>query len=140
MRKELLLLPVLVILAGFTAESSAQVYTGGNIGLHIDDRGTYADVAPVLGYRKGIFDFGVSPFFSYRDYKDMPERYSYGNRLFTQITFIPGVFAHGEFEVSNIETSGGDRKWIPACRWAEDTGTISPTVQGHTAWYSTMCF
>ncbi len=112
MKKKLILLPVLITIAALSAEISAQVYTGGNIGLHIDDRSTYADIAPVLGYRQGIFDFGISPFFSYRDYHELAERYSYGNRIFTQITFIPGVFAHGELEVTNIETSAGDRKWI----------------------------
>ncbi len=98
-------------------ESSAQVYTGGSIGMHYED-GFYIDAAPLLGYRYGILDAGISPFYSYREYEKKPSTYAYGNRIFAQITFIPNVFVHGEFEVSNVATSviGTDgkrqRKWI----------------------------
>ena len=94
-----------------------QIYTGGSLGIHYE-RTAYADVAPLLGYRTGILDVGISPFFSYREVKDLPDRYSYGNRIFMQITFIRNVYVHAEFEVSNIATSviGADgnrqRKWI----------------------------
>ncbi len=91
-------------------ESQAQLYTGGSVGLHYRD-GFYMDASPLIGYRFGKIDAGVSPFFSYREYSDKSSKYSYGNRLFTQFTIIPNVFLHGEFEASNIEVAG-DRKWI----------------------------
>ncbi len=111
--KKILLISILVTaLSGMHNTLNAQMYTGGNLGIHYDAKGYYIDVAPLLGYRQGIVDFGVSPFFSFRDHKDRDSRYSYGNRVFTQVTFIPNVFAHAEFEVTNIEAAGGDRKWI----------------------------
>lgn len=88
----------------------AQVFTGGSVGVNYD-RGLYIDAAPVAGYRMGIVDLGVSPFFSYRDHRDRDSRYSYGGRLFTQVSPVPGVFGHAEFEMTNIE-HGDDRKWI----------------------------
>ena len=111
-----LILSAFLLLTG-VHEGKAQLYTGGNIGLHYDD-GVYVDAAPLLGYRYGILDVGISPFYSYREYRNQPSRSAFGNRLFTQVTFIPNVFVHGEFEVSNIATSvtGTDgkreRKWI----------------------------
>jgi hypothetical protein len=96
---------------------SAQVYTGGSLGVHYED-GIYVDASPLFGYRQGILDLGVAPFYAYREYDNRPSRYSYGNRIFMQLTFIPNVFAHAEFEVSNISTGviGADgrqeRKWI----------------------------
>lgn len=111
MKKSFLLIIVVIFLSGSFNEGKAQMYTGGSLGIHYDTNGYYVDIAPLLGYRYGIMDVGLSPFFSYRNYKDRPNRYAYGNRVFSQITFIPNVFAHGEFEVSNIEVAG-DRKWI----------------------------
>jgi hypothetical protein len=111
----LILLPAILLYAG--RDTSAQVYTGGSIGMHYD-AGLYADISPMLGYRYGILDAGVAPFYSYREYENRPARYSYGNRIFMQLTFFRNVFAHGEYEVSNISTStnGPDgkplRKWI----------------------------
>jgi len=94
-------------------ESQAQVYAGGNIGFHYKD-GTYLDVAPLIGYRYNKLDIGISPFLSYRDRRNQDPRYTYGNRTFAQITFMPNVFVHAEFDVSNIERADGSRKWINA--------------------------
>ena len=114
--KNLLVLITIILFSGYYT-SSAQVFTGGSIGMHYDD-GFYIDAAPMLGYRAGILDVGVSPFYSYREYETRPSSYAYGNRIFMQLTFIPNVFIHGEFEASNVATSviGPDgkreRKWI----------------------------
>ncbi len=101
---------VIVVMFLITETSYAQVFTGGSMGMHYD-RGYYLEASPVVGYRMGILDFGVSPFFSYRDHRDRDARYSYGNRLFAQVSPIPEVFGHAEFEMTNIE-HGDDRKWI----------------------------
>ncbi len=102
---------ILVICGCYT--SNAQVYTGGSFGAHIDNKGYYVDIAPLLGYRYGIMDVGISPFYSYRNNKDSENRYSYGSRVFTQVTIIRNVYAHAEFEAANIDVPGDDdRKWI----------------------------
>ncbi len=112
-----LLLLITVIFCIDYYKVSAQVYTGGSIGVHYD-KVLYIDVAPLLGYRVGILDAGISPFYSYREYRTRPSSYAYGNRIFMQLTFMPNVFIHGEFEASNVATSeiGPDgrrvRKWI----------------------------
>ncbi len=117
MKKTSFLILTYVLFFSLFPEVNSQVYTGGSIGMHYDD-GVYIDAAPLLGYRYGILDAGISPFYSYREYEKKPSTYAYGNRIFTQITFIPNVFVHGEFEVSNIASSviGPDgkreRKWI----------------------------
>ncbi len=102
---------LLVVMTFFLVnDSHAQVFTGGSVGVHYD-RGYYIDAAPVIGYTMGIVDLGVSPFFSFRDHRDRDSRYSYGGRLFTQVSPVPEVFGHAEFEMTNIE-HGDDRKWI----------------------------
>ncbi len=101
---------VIIIMLLMTETNHAQVFTGGSVGVHYD-RGYYIDAAPVVGYRMGVIDLGVSPFFSYRNHRDRDARYSYGGRLFTQVSPIPEVFGHAEFEMTNIE-HGDDRKWI----------------------------
>ncbi len=93
-----------------TDSSQAQVFTGGSVGVHYS-RGYYIEASPIIGYRMGIVDVGISPFFSYREYRDRDNRYSYGNRIFTQVSPVPQVFGHAEFEMTNIE-HGGERKWI----------------------------
>ena len=102
----------------FSLQAHGQVYTGGSFGVHFENGNYYVDAAPLLGYRYKMIDMGISPFFAYREYKDRPDAWSFGNRVFAQVTFMPNVFAHAEFEVSNIETNviGSDgkreRKWI----------------------------
>ncbi len=105
----LLLTTMILSLASF--ETSGQTYTGGSIGIHFD-RGYYVDASPILGYRAGRLDVGISPFFAYRKYESGSERYSYGGRVFSQVTLYHQVFVHGELEVTNVETAIGDRKWI----------------------------
>ncbi len=106
------------LISGSFFQVHAQVYTGGSVGLHFDTGDYYIDVSPMVGYRHGIFDHGIAPFFSYRDERNRSGRYSYGNRFFTQITFMRDVFIHGEFEASNVETTAvgpdgkKERKWI----------------------------
>jgi len=103
----------ILVITSFTILSfklQGQIYTGGSVGVHFEN-GYYAEAAPVVGYRYRIVDIGVSPFFSYRERQNQPDFYSYGNRIYTQITFIPQVFGHAEFEVTNIEAAGR-RKWI----------------------------
>ncbi len=111
MQKILFITVSAFVLTGFFNESKSQLYTGGSIGYHFTSNSQYFDASPLIGYRYGRLDFGTAPFYSYRDYDNRSSRYSYGNRLFMQLTFIPNVFAHAEFEVTNIDASDG-RKWI----------------------------
>ncbi|MFO8054394.1 MAG: hypothetical protein R6U19_04430 [Bacteroidales bacterium] len=106
-----MILTVLITL-GVNSEADAQFYTGGNIGADFDNDGYYIDASPLFGYRLEKVRAGISPFYSHRDFKKGPSRYSYGGRVFTQYTFIKNVFVHGEFEASNIELYGEKRKWI----------------------------
>ncbi len=100
-----------------TGNLYSQVYTGGSIGISYD-KGFYADVSPLLGYRYEIIDIGIAPFYSYREYQHRENVYTYGGRVFLQFTFVHNIFAHSEFELRNIQTSklGPDlkyeRKWI----------------------------
>ncbi len=110
MRIKIIFISVFLLLSVYSYECYSQRYTGGNVGFHFDNKGYYLDAAPILGYKVGIMNFGVSPFFSYRERNDV-SRYSYGGRVFTQATIVSGLFAHAEFELSNIE-KGGERKWI----------------------------
>ena len=113
MDKKYFLILIMAFLFSAANDSSAQVYTGGSISMHYDN-GLYVDLSPLLGYRFGILDAGVAPFYSYREYDTRPASYSYGNRVFMQLTFFRDVFAHAEYEVSNIATStiGADGKYL----------------------------
>ncbi len=130
--KRIILLTVTIILFLFGfSEGHAQFYTGGNIGVHVDNKGYYFDVAPLFGYRIGRLDAGIAPFYSYREHKDRGARYSYGNRIYTQVTIIRGLYAHAEFETSNIEV-GDERKWIIGLPvGAGYRQTIAPNTQAY---------
>ena len=109
--------PTLVLFAMYfilVTEGKTQIYTGGSFGFNYDN-GYYVEAAPVLGYRYNMFDAGISPFLSYRERHNHPDYYSYGNRVFLQFAPISEVFAHAEFQVTNVEVvqhNLGKRKWI----------------------------
>lgn len=117
MRKVKFLIFVIIFITGGLYESNAQVITGGSVGINYSN-GLYLDASPIVGYRQGIIDVGIAPFFSYRDHENRDARYSFGNRVFAEVTLMKNVFIHGEFEMTNIETNvidaAGDkeRKWI----------------------------
>ena len=93
-----------------TYAHSGYVYTGGSAGADVDQYGYYIDVSPVIGYRIGIYDLSLSPFYSYSERNDR-ERYSYGARTALQITFYQNIYGHAEIQVENLEDRDGDRKW-----------------------------
>ncbi len=105
-----------LVFAGFTASGpsaeAGYIYTGGSFSGNYDNRGFYLDVSPLIGYRIGIYDFGVSPFYSYSERDDISS-YTYGSRLFTQATFYRDIYAHAELQLTNMEKPGtdDDRKW-----------------------------
>jgi hypothetical protein len=108
-----------VLLSVFVMNAESQVLSGGNVSVTADENGFYADIAPTLGYQLKIVRAGVNPFISYSDLKTEEAVYSFGGRLYTEITVIKGVFAHGEIEASNTEVQTYDlsdnllkeRKW-----------------------------
>lgn len=116
--KNFLLLVFIMAVCASTAvfESHAQVFTGGTVSVHLDTNGYFIDVAPMLGLRLGTVEAGVSPFFNYRERKERSSRYTYGGRLFTQVSLTDNYFLHGEYEARNVEsfstTPEGKRKWI----------------------------
>lgn len=101
--------------------STAQVFTGGNFGVNYDNNGVYVDLAPEIGYRYKIVEAGIAPFVSYKQI-DKAHHYSFGSRVFSRLTLYKDIFAHAEFQVSNIEIPGtvssdiffDNRKWIVA--------------------------
>lgn len=90
---------------------SGQIYTGGGVSVNYDN-GYYLDIAPLLGYRVGIVDFGISPFYSYSQREGADSEYSFGNRFFTQLTIYKDIFAHAELQMENIGLKDDSRKWI----------------------------
>lgn len=92
--------------------ASSQVYTGGNASVNYD-RGYYVDLAPLLGYRMGIVNVGVSPFYAYADRENHEPVYSFGARLFTQLTFYKDIYAHVELQGENVQIGKTkNRKWV----------------------------
>ncbi len=115
--KSVLLAIFLLISYGLTA----QVYTGGNAGVNVDNNNLYVDIAPIIGYRINSFNVGLSPVISYRRNPQDDETYSYGARIFSEYTLFKGFFLHAEAEALNVEdfanrTPEGDttRDWILA--------------------------
>ena len=103
---------LLFVLSLITLNASSQVYTGGNASVNYD-RGYYVDVAPILGYRMGIVDVGVSPFYAYADRDNQDPQYSFGARLFTQLTFYRNIYAHVELQAANVQIGKSEiRKWV----------------------------
>ncbi len=103
---------VLLFFLILSENALSQVYTGGNASVNYD-KGYYVDVAPLLGYRVGIADFGVSPFYSYSHRENKDPKYSFGGRVFTQLTFYRNIYAHAELQLENIEVSATEqRKWV----------------------------
>ena len=94
--------------------SHAQLYTGGNTGVSYNN-GYVVELAPIFGYKYKIFEYGVSPFVSYLESQ---AKYSFGGRLFSNVTFYKDISAHAEIEVSNVEkiniNNVKSREWILA--------------------------
>ena len=111
----------IVFLTIFTliAGAQAQVLSGGNVSVTGDENGFYADIAPTFGYQIKNVRMGINPFISYSDLKTDKAVYSFGGRLFSEISLMKGIFAHGEIEASNTEVQTHDvwnnplkeRKW-----------------------------
>lgn len=116
MKEKALIILFLLLVICNAGKLYSQVYTGGSIGISYD-KGLYADVSPLLGYRYEIIDIGIAPFYSYREYQHRDNVYTYGGRVFAQFTFVHNIFAHTEFEARNYQTLKKDadgnyeRKW-----------------------------
>ncbi len=94
----------------FSTNVSGQVYTGGNVSVNYD-QGYYLDIAPLIGYRVGIVDVGASPFYSYSQRENAESSYSFGGRIFTQLTFYKDIFGHAELQFENIGLKDESRMW-----------------------------
>ena len=126
------------IFSFISSAAEARPYIGGTFSARIDTRGTYIDVSPDIGYGYSIFNFGLSPFYSYSD-RYSEERQTYGTGVYTQATLFGGseatdqkalfrsrspfhrwgwanrseFFLHAEMQFTNFEKSDGEgREWV----------------------------
>lgn len=83
-----------------------KVFVGGNFGLQLGTA-TFIDVSPLIGYRiTPKLHAGVGVTYQYFHYKDKYydlETNVYGGRLFGRYLFTDYLFAHGEYELLNLE-------------------------------------
>ena len=97
--------------------ASAQLYTGGSVGLSFTNSRTYLSASPVIGYRMNDLRFGIGGILSHESRDDDSWTY-YGARLFSQYDLFQGVFLHAEIEALNVQysTSSGSktRDWVMA--------------------------
>jgi len=105
---------IVILIVVMSLSAKGQLYTGGNMGASYND-GYVLELAPLIGYKYlKIVESGASPFFSYAEKHN---RYSFGARIFSQVTVYKETFVHAELEVSNIETYANNvktRKWLLA--------------------------
>lgn len=115
---------IILLLSLSAGNSFGQLYTGGSVSVNYD-KGYYVDVAPLLGYKVGIVDFGISPFYSYSHREDQDPKYSFGNRIFTQLTFYKDIFAHAEVQMANVQVKQTDeRKWVTSFLLGQESGIL----------------
>lgn len=113
------LLSTLALLILSATLGSAQIYTGGDASLDYAN-GFYVDVAPVVGYRVGMLDVGIAPFFSYSKKNNADDFYLYGGRFYSQLNLLENLFVHAEIEGLNTQktvvnpdgSSITSRKWV----------------------------
>lgn len=115
MMKQLLLISLLFILFLFPLSASAQLYTGGSVGLSFMSNRTYFEASPVVGYRMNDMRVGVGGILSH--VRRSGESWThYGGRVFSQYDLFEGFFVHGEVEALNVEYSSSgssnSREWI----------------------------
>lgn len=102
------ILAIMLVLANFNA--SAQIVTGGTLGVDYENDGFVLELAPQVGYHYKIFESGISPFLLYHQGSDY---LSFGGRIYTQATIWRNVFLHAEFQAANVESSTSTgRKWV----------------------------
>ncbi|MDD3875825.1 MAG: hypothetical protein PHT69_04340 [Bacteroidales bacterium] len=104
---------LIIVLFVMTSEVSAQIFTGGGLGVSFND-GYVIELAPVFGYRYKIIEAGFAPFFSYIESN---QKYAFGGRIHSAVTIYEGVYAQAEFEVANSEVlldGIKTRKWVMA--------------------------
>lgn len=94
-----------------------RIFTGGNLGLQMGTI-TVVNVSPIIGYwieeNKWAAGTGVTyQFYSNRAYNF--STYVYGGSFFTRYYFAENAFAHGEYEMLNVEAFDGlhDRIYVP---------------------------
>jgi len=106
-----LLILIFIISTGHSAK--AQIYTGGTMGVNYNN-GYVLELAPILGYKYKIIEYGVSPFLSYLESQG---KYSFGGRAFTDVTFYKDISAHAEIQIANVEKVNNNiktRDWVLA--------------------------
>lgn len=114
MFKRSIFLIVIVILLGF--QSQAQMQTGGNVGVNINNNILTVDFAPEFSY--SFIEntaMGISPFVIYsNDLQTSISEFLVGGRVFCEYKTDFGVFAHAEFEATKPYTTEGYQKTIYA--------------------------
>jgi len=105
---------IIIVIFLFSLTSiKAQIYTGGGFSAGVND-GYVIDFSPLVGYKYRIFEAGMAPFINYAE---KYQKYTFGGRIFADVSIYQDVFARAEFEVANIDIlEGGIRKrqWVLA--------------------------
>jgi hypothetical protein len=94
-----------------------RLFTGGDLGVQFGSI-TAVNVSPILGYwiTKDKFAAGVGATYQYFNYKSYNFTTSiYGGNLFSRYYFGESFFAHGEYELLNVEAFDGfhERVFVP---------------------------
>ncbi|MEI7595381.1 MAG: hypothetical protein WCK02_06505, partial [Bacteroidota bacterium] len=83
-----------------------RLYTGGNIGLQFGTV-TFVDLSPQIGYKiTERLSAGIGATYQYYRYKDATYDMSasvYGGRIFSRFMITESFFAHGEYEILNLQ-------------------------------------
>src|SRR5688572_2037774 len=85
-----------------------RIFIGGSLGLQFGSA-TYIDVSPLVGYQiSKKLQAGVGVTYIYYKVKDSNYNYEYetsiyGGRLFSRYYILDNLFAHGEYEILNME-------------------------------------
>jgi hypothetical protein len=96
---------------------SDKLFTGGDFGLQFGTL-TVVQLSPIVGYWVTQDKLAVGAGITYQYYNNHAYKFStsiYGGNVFTRYYFGESFFAHGEYEMLNVEAFDGfhDRVWVP---------------------------
>ena len=101
---------VVFLMTAFALSGYSQINVGGTVGADYRNDGFYIEIAPQIGYKYKIFEFGVNPFVLYSEGND---HLSAGIRVYTEATVWKSLFLHAEFQAANNYISmESKRGWV----------------------------
>ena len=99
----------ILIIFGGVLQLNAQINTGGNIGVNINNNTFQIDFAPEINYTTthNVL-FGISPFLLYSKHlRSLASLYVYGVRMYGEYTIFQNFFVHLEYEYSRAWVQEG---------------------------------